>query len=81
MWLILLMVLLFPVADYVEVGLGVHNPNLDQPEFVIVNPLGTYESGMHMSKKIDVFYRHVSSVPYDEVGGGLNTIGIKYKLK
>lgn len=74
------MLILYSPADYVEVGIAAHSPYLDRPEFVIENPIGTYEAGVE-GENLKVYYQHISSIPTYEEGYGLNLIGVKYKLK
>jgi hypothetical protein len=64
----------------VEVGVAVHQNSWDRPEFVIQNPIGTYEAGIKKGK-ITYYYQHISSIPVYEEGYGLNMIGIKIKIK
>lgn len=67
-------------GGYLDLELAVHDAGLDQPEIQgLRNPLGIVEAGYERGP-LAVYVRHMSSIPTDERGYGLNTVGIRLRV-
>ena len=90
-WLVV--IILFSITEciaegfYTEIGLGVHDPAIDGPEYTTTNPLGIVAVGWESSKwKIQL--EHTSSLEgfprvFDspsEDGYGSNVLSVRYRL-
>lgn len=59
---------------YFELAVGVHHNRAAQPEIDLPGPLGKIVFGVEAQNGWAVEFEHVSSIPEDESGLGLNTL-------
>jgi len=74
------LILLFLTGCQMHAGLALHSNEYDNPTYNGNNPLGVIRLS-HEINNTEIFYEHVSSIPDNEEGYGLNMTGILIKIK
>jgi hypothetical protein len=62
-------------------GMAMHHERWDAPEINLPNPIGIIGAEYRADENVVLYCEHLSSIPLQESGYGLNLCGFRYHVK